>query len=335
MRDQNFLKQIKINVKYLLAAMRKNPVINAVVRTSLKSVNKITNGKLDPLLSRWRVSGIIPLHFGTINFKMFAACDDFIIEKLYYQQQYIEYTELNFFIMLAKQSRVIFDVGANTGLYSILGSKCMPAIEGSVIYAFEPHKSNMERLLKNISLNNIKNVIPVEAAVGEKEELIPFTIPADNRITDVSSADGDFSRRRYQQKITWTEIKVQQYSLDHFSQLNNINGIDLMKVDVEGYEIPVFKGALKAIKLFNPVIICEVFFSEDKKTFFDSFLQECNYSIYELRKDHLVLMEGGMAPLKEGTNFVFAPFKVNSGDISFEDFLTRFMESRIRGNLLR
>ena len=107
----------------MFKSLRANPAVNAFFRSGLRAVNNLLNGKLEPLTRRWRVSGVIALRYAGIDFKMYAECDDYIANALYYEQFDCENAEVNLFLQLIKNCRVIFDVGANTGVYSILGSK--------------------------------------------------------------------------------------------------------------------------------------------------------------------------------------------------------------------
>ena len=312
----------------MLKSLRRNPAINAFFRSFLRSFNNMLNGKLEPITRRWRVSGVIPLRYAEIDFKMYAACDDYIVNALYYEQFDWENVEVSLYLQLIKSSSVIFDVGANTGVYSILGSKTV-AMTDAHIYSFEPNGINAARFARNLALNNIKNAELVEQALGEKEAVISFSIPVDGRITDVSSADGDFSRKMYNHAIEWKEVSVAQTSIDLFANQRQLKFIDLMKIDVENYEIPVFKGAKKSLMKYKPVILCEVFYSEEKKSFFDPYLSECGYSIYELRRNQLTLLKNGLAPLAHGNNYVFAPFKIKEDHVTFSEFTKLLFAFRV------
>lgn len=303
----------------MLATIRKNTFINTVGRITLKKLNEITKGLFSNVIRRWPLSGVIPLNFGDLKFKMYSECDDFIVNTLYYHQQYREYDDTKLFLELVKQSKVVFDIGANTGIYSILGSKELTDAASNQIFCFEPYSPNLKRLKKNILLNKLQNVEIVDYALGNSTDILNFTVPNDDRISDVSSADGKFSRSMYDNSIQWKEIKVKQTTIDLFVEERRINSVDLMKIDVENYEMQVFQGAINTLKKLKPVIICEIFLDAERKQFFDNLLADCGYYSYLFENNTLKLLENGLESLTQGLNYVFAPFK-GSGNITFPEF---------------
>ena len=180
-------------------------------------------------------------------------------------------------------SGIVLDVGAYIGSYSKLILNITKSVK---IYAFEPNPKNFDKLLKNI---NDKRFKAYNLAVGNYDGEIKLydknKVGSDNTcfnekiIVDVYNA-------------VPVEIKTEIIKLDSFTIKNNINYIELLKVDVEGYELEVLKGAsnlinekrIKAIQFeFNSMnIYSRVFF----KDFYD--LLNRNYNMYRLLPDGLV-----------------------------------------------
>lgn len=166
-----------------------------------------------------------------------------------------EKKELEIFQSLLTPESVMIDAGANIGLYSIIGSKLV-GIEGKV-YSFEPSKANFDLLSKNIELNHIKNIIPINKGLGDKigETLILSQ--------NFETGDAEKYILKSQNKGTNTDIlfnKIQLTetisleTLDNFQLTNNLKKVDFLKIDVEGYEYYVLKGAEQLLKK-NPEII--------------------------------------------------------------------------------
>jgi len=70
------------------------------------------------------------------------------------------------FLQLATSARVILDVGAYVGFYTVLAALTNPSAQ---VYAFEPHPNAYERLLRNVQINHLANVECRRVAVGESE----------------------------------------------------------------------------------------------------------------------------------------------------------------------
>src|SRR5690349_11430049 len=114
------------------------------------------------MILRWPVSGVTTLKFGDLPFKMYSRGDDHIVNSFYYKRNYQEHKDLDFFLHLVKRATVVLDIGANTGLYSILSARTNPA---AAVYSFEPYPVNVTRLRKNTALNETGNEI-IPKALG-------------------------------------------------------------------------------------------------------------------------------------------------------------------------
>tara|TARA_Y100001968_G_scaffold333658_1_gene398037 strand:+ start:2743 stop:3591 length:849 start_codon:yes stop_codon:yes gene_type:complete len=131
--------------------------------------------------------------------------------------------------------KVIFDVGANKGTYSeIILSSCPE----SLIYAFEPIPEVFSSLKSSLGQNPQVQIF--QSALSEKEEKILLFYDENN--------DGNTSAvKGVQDSIhgltSYKEVKSDSTSLDIFCSSKNISSIDLLKIDVEGFESKVLKGA--------------------------------------------------------------------------------------------
>ena len=133
-----------------------------------------------------------------------------------------------------KHGDSVLDVGAQCGDYSLLSSvyhKC------SNIIAIEPLPSNYNTLLKNLKMNRVSNVIPINAAASDSSGIIEIGYESDMAFKGPSK-----------KKIDVRGIRIDDLPM---------KSLDLIKIDVEGFEIEVLKGAENTIKKFNPKIILE------------------------------------------------------------------------------
>jgi FkbM family methyltransferase len=142
---------------------------------------------------------------------------------------------------------VIVDVGANIGLSSLGASLLVP--EGRVI-ACEPGPHNLKWLRKNIDSNAVSNVHVAPKAFGEAPGVVSFQEgngAGDHIVSEQATAKGGLG----------TLITVPIVTLDQFVHDENLRRIDMIKVDVEGHELQVLKGAMDSIGRFNPLVYME------------------------------------------------------------------------------
>ena len=266
----------------------------------------------------WRISGKAKFLFQTIEIKMHGKCDDSILDSLYYGANYSESPELRLFHLLANGGKkTVFDLGANTGIYSLIRGKGFPEDQ---IFSFEPNPVNYTRLVDNVKLNALTNVQTFPFAVGATKADLSFYVPKSDIISDTSSTSSQFSNSTYGGQLAWKEIKVSQLTLDSFCTENNLNQVNLMKIDVEGHEIDVLEGAREIIAKSKPIILIESFLNESKTRFLKNFVLENKYMVY------LVLGEGIVRTDREfeknaRSNFLLMSYRTENIFTSYEDLM--------------
>ncbi len=137
-----------------------------------------------------------------------------------------------FFESKIQRGMTIVDVGANIGLYTIFFAKQTGS--GGKVFAFEPDPDLFQMLRKNCETNNLSNVILHNCALGscEDEKFLdrsPLN-SGDNRIVANSPLSVSHGKR----------VKVRTAALDTLLPGQNV---DFLKIDVQGYELEVLKGA--------------------------------------------------------------------------------------------
>ncbi|WP_343636886.1 FkbM family methyltransferase [Fluviicola sp.] len=146
-----------------------------------------------------------------------------------------------------EKSTVIFDIGANIG-QTAFNMSLVQQSKGlhPVIYAFEPYPKTFGKLERNIGNNPALIVKAYNLGLGsEKGSLHMMQHNAWN--------SGGFRMT----SDTSNSIVVPVISLDEFVSENQIPAIDFIKIDVEGFELEVLKGARQTIRRFRPVIVFE------------------------------------------------------------------------------
>jgi FkbM family methyltransferase len=143
---------------------------------------------------------------------------------------------------LPKQGDIVVDIGAHMGRYTIISSKRVGA-NGKVV-AIEAHPSNFEMLKSNIKLNQLTNVIPLNYAAYSKETKIKLYLPdEESGYTMHHSIMSNYVFTKYKDKTEDKFVEVSANTLDYLLQLNEITDVNWVKIDVEGAEFEVLKGA--------------------------------------------------------------------------------------------
>jgi FkbM family methyltransferase len=158
--------------------------------------------------------------------------------------------EMRFVLDALRSGDVLFDVGANLGLYSVLAT----SVDGATAVAFEPNEISKARARENFALNGVAGrVTLVDAAVGAESGTATFTrdLDAMNRIV----ADDDTNPTGAAPSATET---VQLVSLDDWCAANGNVSPAVVKIDVEGHELAVLAGAAELIERCSPALILEV-----------------------------------------------------------------------------
>lgn len=150
--------------------------------------------------------------------------------------------------ILDKQS-VFIDVGANLGQYVYMAGK---QVAGENIFAFEPNPS-LNKRLKHL----FKQVHVVQAALSSEQGTFKFKIPIfkDREIHTRGTLKTEHTET---EETSFNLISVQALTLDAYVQSQAIDRVSLIKIDVEGAEFDVLKGADSVIREKRPAIIVEI-----------------------------------------------------------------------------
>ncbi|MBE9127556.1 MULTISPECIES: FkbM family methyltransferase [unclassified Coleofasciculus] len=143
---------------------------------------------------------------------------------------------------------IFIDVGANFGLHTLYAAKLV-GNQGHV-FAFEPVLSNLKLLQKNVALSGVQQQVEIvsKALSNSSESFLTFYLPPEEVAVTASICPSD-------ENIQTT--KVANVRLDDY--WSNINlPVHLIKIDVEGAELEVLRGAEKLLKQWQPQLLIEV-----------------------------------------------------------------------------
>jgi FkbM family methyltransferase len=172
--------------------------------------------------------------------------DKGIERKLYFTGSY-EKGLLNVLDILVKPGDVIVDAGANIGLISIF---CAYKVgEKGLVLSFEPHPETFPILEKNVALNHLSNIKAINKALGSENGNAKI-------YSNLQVNRGAASLVEFLEDSPAFDIKVE--TLDGVVMQNSIKKINLLKIDVEGFEMEVLKGARGILeKEDGPILVVE------------------------------------------------------------------------------
>jgi FkbM family methyltransferase len=179
-------------------------------------------------------------------------------------------------ITFCEKGNNICDIGSNIGFTLLNFAKVVG--EKGFVYGFEPDAISYKKCQRNININDFQNISLNNYGLGDKHHNVTLeTIENKNRgmnkIINQSRFGNNFQR-----------IKIK--TMDHFIKSHIISKIHLIKIDVEGFEFNVLKGATKTIKEMMPIIFIEI---DDRLLRFQGtrpkeiirFLKGFGYSFYD------------------------------------------------------
>lgn len=147
---------------------------------------------------------------------------------------------------------VVVDIGAHIGIFTNFLAEQVGA--SGKVYSFEPAPLTYKILQHTIDYNNLKgNVEAYQVAVSDKEDELTFYIYDNSKISSGNSFSDHNTAGQNPIPIT-----VKTVSLDDFFKNKQAANISFIKIDAEGAELEILKGAEKTIKAHKPFITLEV-----------------------------------------------------------------------------
>lgn len=164
-----------------------------------------------------------------------------------------ERESLKLWIKLCESSDVIIDIGANTGIYSLIAKAISPR---SKVYAFEPVARVFKKLNDNIGLNSF-DIVSIERAVSNYNGMATIFDSTFEHTYSVT-----VNKNLSDPGVEVVEAKIETVTLDSFVKENSIKNIDLIKIDVETHEPEVLEGFSEYLSKFKPSMLIEVLNNE-------------------------------------------------------------------------
>lgn len=187
---------------------------------------------------------------------------------------------------IPRRGWTVVDVGAYVGIYSLWASKRV-GDEGLVL-AFEPNPLALQALMLNIKLNNVKNILVLPYALGDEIGTSKLFVAKEN--IGASSFIKDHVTKNPGGPLSIVkEYACPVVPFDYLLNLRlfgkTVEQVDLMKIDVEGYEMKVLKGSRKALmKGLVKRIVVEVHIDQVKTSEVVEYLREFGYEAVGIKR---------------------------------------------------
>jgi len=186
--------------------------------------------------------------------------------SLFIDRDYIN-EDIDYLNRYLKKGDVFIDVGSNIGTWAIFAAQATGNI-GEVL-CFEPHPITFKYLKENITINNFANINAYNVGCSDTDGDLYFTSNLDDMNHIIAEKEN--------------AIIVPVKKLDYYTE--NYSKIKLIKIDVEGFELSVLKGAIKTLQKANIIIFesFEIFQNSFNYKTADmiSFLQQNEFKVYK------------------------------------------------------
>ena len=175
---------------------------------------------------------------------------------------------------VARTTGMFLDIGANTGLYSILASK---ARDGVKVAAFEPYPPIAEVLQSNLQANHIEDQVQVHPlALSDSTGTVSLFIPDPSHGLLETSASLEESFKPYS-----GTVNVEKRRLD---DIDLTQPVSVIKIDIEGHEAACIYGARGCLERDRPLVFAEMLPGAARHFYkLSKMLEELDYIIFRLR----------------------------------------------------
>jgi FkbM family methyltransferase len=173
---------------------------------------------------------------------------------------------------LCADANIIFDVGANTGLYSLVAKAVSPHSE---VFAFEPVNRVVKRLRVNNALNGF-NIQIEEMALSNYDGAGTIYDTEEDHILSVT-----VNKNLHSSGIKAFPVTISVGQLFTFAQRKKVEKIDLIKVDVETHEVEMLEGMRGLLATFKPVLLIEVL-NDEVGARIQSLVENFGYSYFDI-----------------------------------------------------
>jgi FkbM family methyltransferase len=228
------LSMVYLRRKYRLAFLVNDPSARAEALRHLAVLRQKVHPPAETCLVDVRVDDDIPMKMNVCQ----QYCGD-----IYYGVGF-EQGEVLFVKNIVGAGDVFFDIGANVGVYTLLASRLVGG--NGRVHAFEPLADAFALLKKNVESNRAGNISLNSAAVGEAVGEMDLYVNTQAALTGLGRTNRG-TLLGVQKTPVWT--------LDHYARQSNVREANFLKIDVEGFEGHVLRGAADLLSASPDLVV--------------------------------------------------------------------------------
>jgi len=211
--------------------------------------------------------------------------------------------ELRFLWRILRPGMTFLDVGAYHGIYTVVAAKRLG--RGGKIVAFEPSARERRRLKVHLQLNRLPRVAVEPYALSSQNEKRSFY-----RVVSGPVSMNSLRHPAVQEPVE--EVPVTTVRLDDYLKQEQMEQIDLAKIDTEGGELELFAGAQDMLSRLRPMVICEVLDFVTRPWGYPAReiiaqLREYDYEWFEFRQDGSLFAHQPKEEYPEVRNYLAVP----------------------------
>ena len=211
------------------------------------------------------------------DLKINGYADEYIFENIEKTHDFYEADTLKKWSGLIKDPQVIFDIGANLGNHTLYwATKLKPKI----IYSFEPLKANLECLQSNCEDNQLQ----------ERVVIVPKAVGRQNGFVQIKNYDeSNLGSTSFEMPQSDNTSETPLITVDDFVEENQLDQLDFVKIDTEGFECEVLAGMHQSIQRFHPAIWVEVSAETGEKV--NQLLEQMGYFLADAIRANLLFLD--------------------------------------------
>lgn len=287
-----------VHVRKLASAVRKHHLVGPIVRAPFVLARR-SGVALPPRLYQhlWFDGPIrVTLPSGG-SFAMHNYGD--VIENSYYWAGILGHEPecVAPWIELSRRSRVVLDIGANTGAYALISCAANPTV---TVHAFEPVERVAAKLRRNARMNPSFGIEVHQLAVSDASGTAVLSDPGGGNCYS-ASLDSEFLSG------PTVQYDVSVVAIDDFVEQHALTNVDLVKIDVEGIEGQVLRGMALTLEKYRPALLVEYLVRQrgalQQRV---SALVDSGYVLFHLERDAPV-RAASVGPSAESKNVMLVP----------------------------
>ena len=203
-----------------------------------------------------------------------------------------------------REGHTFYDVGANTGYFSLIASRLVG--DSGRVVSFEPSLRALSQLTGNIIDNKLVNILLLSIAAGPQDKLAEL----------LQSSEGNIGMTTLCDHLGYRNVEhVPVFQIDKITESLGLSP-SMVKIDVEGYEFEALKGMAKTLVNHRPVVLMEVsrqWLAKQGEAPVDiyNFMQDHGYNAFAVRLDNGInmvpLAQNDFTNLKDQEEILFSP----------------------------